>query len=370
LKNVIVIGGGISGLLTAIQMVNAGIPCSVIERKKYPFHRVCGEYVSNEALQFLKSLKLFPSEYNPPQIQRFQLSSVSGKSEILDLDLGGFGISRYAFDHFLYEKAKSAGVKFFLQEEATDIQYQDDSFLVKTSARTIGAHIVVGAFGKRSRIDVQLKRNFIKKRSPYVGVKYHVRTDHANDLIALHNFNGGYCGISNVEEGRTNLCYLTHRDNVRKFKSISEMERAVLYENPFLKKIFLNSEFLFDKPETINEISFETKLPVEDHVLMTGDAAGMITPLCGNGMAMAIHSSKLLCHQLIESITQHQSRATLERNYTRAWNAQFKNRLWFGRQVQNLFGNRIASNVAVNLAVHIPMIANIIIKRTHGNTFT
>lgn len=370
MKNVIVIGGGISGLFTAIQVVNAGIPCSVIERKKYPFHRVCGEYVSNEVLLFLKSLQLFPDEYNPPSIQRFQLSSVSGKSETLNLDLGGFGISRYAFDHFLYEKAKSAGVEFFLEEEATDIQFIDDKFLVKTPLRTLEGNNVVGAFGKRSRIDIQLKRNFIQKRSPYVGVKYHIRTDHPVDLIALHNFNGGYCGISNVEEGKTNLCYLTHRDNVRKYKSIGEMEHAVLHKNPFLKKIFLDSEFLFDKPETINEISFETKLPVEDHVLMTGDAAGMITPLCGNGMAMAIHSSKLLCDQLLESIRQNHSRTTLEQNYTRVWNAHFKNRLWFGRQVQNLFGNHIASNVAVNLAVHVPFIANMIIKGTHGKTFT
>ncbi len=369
MKNVVVIGGGISGLLTAIQLVNAGIPCSVIERKRYPFHRVCGEYISNEALPFLKSLGLFPSEHRPAQIQRFQLSSTSGKNEILSLDLGGFGISRYVFDHFLYEKAKAAGVEFYLEEEAREIQFEDNAFSIGTSLRTVDAHIVIGAFGKRSKMDVYLKRKFIQQRSPYVGVKYHIRTVHPPDLIALHNFDGGYCGISNIEDGKTNLCYLTHRDNIRKFKSINEMEMAVLHQNPFLKKIFLNSTFLFDKPETINEISFETKLPVEDHVLMIGDAAGMITPLCGNGMAMAIHSSKILCDNLIRSIKLNEDRDVLERNFTTAWNAQFRNRLWYGRQVQNLFGNRVASSIAVNLAIHIPFVAHAMIKGTHGKPF-
>lgn len=369
MKNVVVIGGGISGLLTAIQIVNAGIPCSVIEKKRFPFHRVCGEYISNEAVPFLKTLGLFPSEYAPADIKRFQLSSISGKNEILNLDLGGFGISRYLFDKFLYEKAQSAGVEFFLDTEAHEIQFADDAFLVRTSRQSLEAHLVVGSFGKRSKIDVYLKRKFIQKRSPYVGVKYHIRADHPHDLIALHNFDGGYCGISNVEDGRTNLCYLTHRDNIKKFKSIREMEMAVLHQNPFLKKIFLNSEFLFDKPETINEISFETKSPVEDHVLMTGDAAGMITPLCGNGMAMAIRSSKLLSDLLIKNIRQNETRDVLERNYTHAWNAQFRNRLWYGRQVQNLFGNRTASNIAVNLAVHLPFVANAMIKGTHGEPF-
>ena len=148
------------------------------------------------------------------------------------------------------------------------------------------------------------------------------------------------------------------------------MEEAILFKNPFLKNIFHNSQFLFDKPETINEISFETKLPVEDHVLMIGDAAGMITPLCGNGMAMAIHASKILSDLIITHTgTGNFTRQLLEQHYSEAWNKLFKNRLWFGRQVQKLFGNEWASNAAVNLAINIRPIANMIIKGTHGDPF-
>ena len=70
------------------------------------------------------------------------------------------------------------------------------------------------------------------------------------------------------------------------------MERQVLLKNPHLKRIFSEADFVFGRPEVINEISFETKDPVENHILMAGDAAGMITPVCGNGMAIAIHSGK------------------------------------------------------------------------------
>jgi flavin-dependent dehydrogenase len=147
------------------------------------------------------------------------------------------------------------------------------------------------------------------------------------------------------------------------------MEREVVCQNPLLKKIFLNSEFLFDKPETINEISFETKVPIENHVLMVGDAAGMITPLCGNGMAMALHSSKILSDHIVDHMKHNKSRTTLEQNYTSEWNAHFRKRLWFGRQVQKLFGTHSASNFAVNLAVRVPFIANTIIKGTHGQPF-
>jgi flavin-dependent dehydrogenase len=144
-----------------------------------------------------------------------------------------------------------------------------------------------------------------------------------------------------------------------------------LFENPHLKKIFNEADFLFKKPEVINEISFETKEPVWNHILMAGDAAGMITPLCGNGMAMAIHASKILSDLIIEHGNDPGfSHQQLERAYANSWRKTFSKRLWIGRQIQNkLFGTEWGSNVGVNLALHSKLIANTLIKLTHGNVF-
>ena len=370
MKQVIIIGGGICGLLTAIQLVRNEISCVVIEKRKYPFHRVCGEYISNETKPFLQKLNLYPTQFDPPEISRFQLSSIAGKSKTLPLDLGGFGISRFTYDNFLYESALRAGVEFIIEEEAQQIRFHGSHFSITTNKREIAGLIVIGCHGKRSKVDVQLGRAFISKRSPYVGIKHHVRIDHPGDLIALHNFPGGYCGISNVEDQKTNLCYLTHRDNLRRYRNIQEMEVAILGKNPLLKSIFERAEFIFDRPETINEISFETKSPVEQHVLMGGDAAGMITPLCGNGMSIAVHTSKILSDILCDELRRQEwSRATIEGRYTQAWNSFFSRRLWFGRQVQRLFGNEMASNLAVGFALKIRPLANAIIRNTHGQPF-
>jgi Dehydrogenases (flavoproteins) len=341
----------------------------VFEKKSFPFHRVCGEYISNETVPFLKSIGLFPQEFNPPQIHQLQLTSVNGKSATLPLDLGGFGISRYAFDYFLYQKAKEKGVIFYLDTEVDRIIFNDNRFEVSANQTIHTSDVVIGSFGKRSRLDVAMTRTFIKKRSPYVGVKYHIKTEHQHDLIALHNFKDGYCGISNIEDGKTTLCYLTHRDNLKSSGNIKEMEESILFRNPFIKQIFLNSEFLFERPETINEISFETKAPVENHILMCGDSAGMITPLCGNGMAMAIHSSKVASN-LVQAFCEDKiDRAQLESQYKNQWEALFASRLNAGRLIQNLFGSEWASNVAVNLARHTKPVANYLISKTHGQAF-
>lgn len=363
-RAVVVIGGGVAGLTTAIMLRRNGHDVVLIEKKAYPFHRVCGEYISNEVRGFLDNQGLLP-EIDLPEISKFCLSSVSGTKSETKLEMGGFGISRYKFDNYLYGVAKSEGVEV-LQENVIDVKFKRKNFQITTRDRGFKAKVCIGAFGKRSNLDQSLDRPFFKRRSPYIGVKYHAKTNHPLNQIALHNFEGGYCGVSLVENGITNICYLSRRENLKEHGEISEMERKVLFKNPELKRLFTESEFLWDKPEVINEISFEAKQPIENHILMCGDSAGMITPLCGNGMAMAIHAAKILSDKVDRYLNREMSRDELELSYQMEWKTLFRNRLWFGRQVQRLFGNQTLSNFSVQLVNNVKPLSRMIIKGTHG----
>lgn len=369
MRKIVVIGGGLAGLISSIQLVRAGIACTVIEKKSYPFHRVCGEYISNEALPFLKSAGLFPKDVKLPRINLFEFSDFDGRRCRIPLDLGGIGISRYLFDHFLYSAARKEGVRFQLNTEVSALAFREERFEFETQFGKDMADLVIGCFGKRSRIDAQQNRAFIRKRSPYVGVKYHTRADHPDELISIHNFSGGYCGVCNVEDGLTNLCYLVHRNQLRKYGDLHEMEREVLKSNPILRDLFDRSSFVFQRPEVINEISFETKAPVENHILMAGDAAGMIAPVCGNGMAIAIRSGKMVADLVKEYCAGKMDRKMLERRHAQEWNHEFKTRLLFGRYVQRLFGNRRFSRLALNVALLSRPVATALIRRSHGKVF-
>jgi flavin-dependent dehydrogenase len=252
--------------------------------------------------------------------------------------------------------------------QVTDLYFDsvEDRFRVELSDFSYReAYFVLGAFGKRSKLDQVLDRPFFSKRSPYIGVKYHIKTQGSRNTVALHNFDGGYCGINAIEGDTFNLCYLGSREQLRQYGSIPEMEKNVLWKNPILHRIFQESDFLWEKPEVITEINFERKLPVENHLLLLGDAAGLITPLCGNGMAMAIHSAKLAC----EALQSGKTRQEVEEVYARSWNEQFYQRLGAGRAIQRLFGSGRGSVIARNLIAHVPFVARVLLKNTHGKSF-
>ncbi|MGA0555148.1 NAD(P)/FAD-dependent oxidoreductase [Larkinella sp. VNQ87] len=364
---VIIIGGGLAGLVSSLELARVGHTVTVVERKTYPFHKVCGEYVSNEVRPYLESLGLELHALGATHIDRFQFTSPSGRSLETGLDMGGFGLSRYTLDHALFQLGQAAGVRFLLGKQVDSVTFQADGFSVELAdGQRLTARMVLGAYGKRSRIDKQLERPFMQKPSPYVGVKYHIRTDAPVDTVALHNFKDGYCGLSSIEDGKYCLCYLTTRDNLRPFGNIAAMEQAVLCQNPHLKRIYETAEFLYEKPGVINEFSFSPKKAVEQHILMIGDSAGLITPLCGNGMALAIRSGKLASELSTRFLTNQLSRTELENRYQAEWSRQFAGRLRVGRTVQRLFGNPWLSEAAVTVFGGFKPLLRRVIRQTHG----
>ncbi len=366
---VTIIGGGLAGLTAGIHLSKIGIKVTIIEKNSFPKHKVCGEYISNEVLPYLGWLGLEIKKLNPTNISKLQFSTLNGKFINTTLPLGGFGISRYVLDEFLYKKAISNGCKF-IHETVESINFLNEQFEIKTNNNaTFTSNIVIGAFGKRSNLDQNLNRKFIKKKSPWLAVKAHYSGNFDNDLVGLHNFNGGYCGVSKVENDKINVCYLADYETFKKYKNIDEYQKNIVFKNPNLKNIIGNATLLFDKPLTISQISFEEKKAVENHILMIGDTAGLIHPLCGNGMAMAIHSAKIVS-ELIENFCENniKSRKDLEIEYQNQWNLNFKNRLKMGRFISNLLQNPKLSEFLIKILIVFPILLPIIIKKTHGKS--
>jgi flavin-dependent dehydrogenase len=365
--DVIIVGGGLAGLTSAIHLAKHQFRVLIIEKNSYPKHKVCGEYVSNEVLPYLNYLGFDPFEFGAQRISDFELTTHNNKAMKAKLPLGGFGISRYEMDFRLYRQAVQHGVSV-VEDTVVDVLFIDDMFQVQTKkGQSFTSKITIGAFGKRSNLDLKFQREFISKKSPYLGVKIHVSGDFPKNKVALHNFKGGYCGVSKVEKEHINLCYITSYAAFKTYKDIDDFQDKVLFKNRALKELFQHSNPEFEQPLTISQISFATKKPIENHMIMCGDSAGMIHPLCGNGMAMAIRSAHLASNLIIDYLqNKKQTRAELERKYATAWKRTFSFRLKVGHSIAYLFRQDWLAPKLLLVLRGMPFLIPSIIRMTHG----
>ncbi|HVK97131.1 MAG TPA: NAD(P)/FAD-dependent oxidoreductase [Flavisolibacter sp.] len=374
--DIAIVGGGLAGLSAAILLARSGRSVVLFEKEKYPYHKVCGEYISMESWPFLQSLGMPLKDMDLPIIDSLLITAPNGKSFHTKLPLGGFGISRYTLDHHLAEIAKEAGVHIFENTKVNEIQ-QRDTFFLNTSSTSVETQVVkarvcCAAFGKKSNIDVKWKRTFLnqKQLNNYVGVKYHIETNWPKCLIGLHNFQDGYCGISKVDGNKYCLCFMTTSTNLKKHANdITRLQNELLSCNPHLKQIFQSCKVLPGFPITISQINFNNKTVVENGVLMLGDAAGMITPLSGNGMSIALHTGKIAANLIDKYFEGEITISELEKKYTTEWKKQFSKRMWIGRLLQKFFGSNRLSNFSVGTFKALPFLAKPLIRLTHGKEF-
>ncbi len=366
--DVAIIGGGLAGLTLAIQLAKKNHSVILFEKEQYPFHKVCGEYISMESYPFLEHLGVPFSQLELPFIKHLTISSPKGTVIKRPLKQGGFGISRYTLDLHLANLAKKAGVTLLENTKVEDVVFEQETFTIKTVTEKFTAKIACGTFGKKSNLDLSLKRT-VRPLTNYIGIKYHIKTDLAPDHIELHNFEDGYCGVSKVDGDKYCLCYLSAAGQLQKHGSIKALEDQVLKQNPFLKKYFTESEFLFEKPLAISNVTFEQKSLVENHLLLLGDAAGTIAPLSGNGMSLAMHASFIVAGQIDLFLNGTINRPELENLYQHQWKGTFSSRIKNGAKIQQLFGNNKLTDIAFKTLKPLPFITDALIGLTHGKPF-
>ena len=366
-SDVLIIGGGLAGLCSAIHLSGKGLSIVLIEKEAYPKHKVCGEYVSNETLPYLTSLGIDPFELGAVRIDELDFSVPGVDSLKTSLPLGGFGISRFTLDHALYEKATEKGAKI-VQDQVEKIDFAKDKFQIITKKRkSYSSLFVIGAYGKRSVLDKKLDREFISKKSSYVAVKAHYKGFFPENLVGLYNFEGGYCGVSNVEGKKLNVCYIVDYRVFQKYKSIDRFEEEMLKSNKDLNAVLETSERVFKKPLSISQISFDTKELLVDHVLMCGDSAGLIHPLCGNGMGMAIGAARLVSDAILSYFNgKLKTREEVEKQYVQQWNKSFKSRLRTGHALALLLRHYKTTLILLPFLRSFPAILRRIIRATHG----
>ena len=367
--DIIVVGGGLAGLSFAILSARSGRKVLLIEKGKYPRHKVCGEFISRESLRFMRDLGLPINELHLPMIDKFVLTSPYGSKATCKLNTGGIGISRYLIDDLLAKIAIENDVEMLTELKVSSIikSQETANYIVKSNNGNLyESKLVIGAFGRNSGLDNEPDST----KEKFIGVKYHVSEGPADDTIEIHNFKGGYCGISKVEGDKYCLCYLAkasvfaeHGSNIERF------ENEVLNQNKHLRKRLEAPRLI--NPVVTSKIQFGIRDNFSEQVLSIGDAAGFIPPLTGNGMSLAFRAAKRLHATSEDFFNGKIDIPTLYQQHQHYIQHYLKNRINKGIFLQSLlFVNHKLFNQGLMFSLtKIPGLLKILSRQAEGKGF-
>lgn len=369
-----IVGGGPAGCSAAITLAKRGMRVVLFEAKTYPHDKLCGEFLSPECTIMLDRLGLSDAlrAKNPVFINTVCLTAPDGTKWETRLPGCAWGLSRKTLDATMAERARGLGVDV---REATTVHNIRGSlsqgFDIETRSAGTQAHarLVIAAHGKRSTLDRALRRRFLDRGQPFIALKSHFQGPSLPNRIELHAFRGGYCGMSEFEGGVANVCLLAHESvfkNARgdDSKHIDAFINWMMTQNARLGAWLARAKQIDPRWISIAQVPFVSKRAVVGDVLMAGDAAGLIVPLAGDGIAMALRSGEVAASHGVGFLRGQMSEVALKRKYEGQWRREFAARLRLGRMLQVLMLRPRLLALSLRVIGGVPPIGRFLIRHT------
>jgi flavin-dependent dehydrogenase len=326
----IAVGGGPAGAAFALELARHGRPVILLERTRGPHHKVCGEFLSEEAQSILCSFGIDPRTLGAASVTRFRLAR-GRRQALATLPFRAAGLSRMRLDEVLLGAAERAGAQVVRGARVTGIHPEGEAVMVAGESQTWRAAAVALATGKHAL------RGLGAPHGTMVGFKLHLRSRAAVQLLAdvvqLVFFRGGYVGACLVEDGTLSLAWVMDDHLVRAVGSSWEAQRAFLgSQSPFIAKLVNSAEPMFAKPFATAAISygFLRSAAIASAIYPVGDQLGVVPSFTGDGMAIALYSGLAAAR----AVLKRQSAADYQRDLIAAMRRQFRLAWGIGRLLE------------------------------------
>jgi flavin-dependent dehydrogenase len=293
---VVIVGGGLAGSAAAIGLARAGRYVVLIERDAQAQHKVCGEFLSQEALKYLGSLGLGVAGVGAVAIRSVRLACQGGVSEA-ELPFRAMSVTRRRLDEELLRLADDAGATVLRGRRVQELAREGAGW----RATVEGAEPVLAdaAFLATGKHDVRGRARPKGKQPDLVALKMYWRLlpEQAAALeshVELMLYRGGYAGLQPVEDGAANLCCLVERAELQRLGGRWEnLLAAMQQECGLLRERLQGAQALLERPLAISGIPYGYVRAVSDGVWALGDQAAVIPSFTGDGMSIALHSGCL-----------------------------------------------------------------------------
>ncbi len=288
--DLIVVGGGPAGCAAAITAAHSGASVLLLERSRFPRHKVCGEFVSAESLDLLQ--KLFVLVYRRLIFESLRIPHgrifSDGAALPVEIDPPAASISRFDLDSALWESCMRNGVEA-RQDSAVQKVNGTGPFTVECGEEQFHAKAIINAAGRWSPLTSAATRTRLAKVR-WIGIKAHFSENSPPSSVDLYFFAGGYCGVQPIifadnDSARINACAMVRAD-------VATTMEQVLRSHPALRERSRGWQPVMD-PVTTSPLVFHKPEPVQKGMLQAGDAATFVDPFIGDGISLALRSGAM-----------------------------------------------------------------------------
>jgi flavin-dependent dehydrogenase len=351
-----IIGAGPAGSSAAITAARLGARVILLEARDFPRHKVCGEFVSAEALDVLAGLlRDVPSSNSlfdaAPVIDRTRLLLGMRVVEA-PVSPAAFSITRYDLDALLWKAAQAAGVEARANCEVL-ASAGDGPFQMQTSSEKFTAKAAIVAAGRWSQFTFD---RTVPPGPKWMGLKAHFCEVNPPSSTDLYFFENGYCGVQPVAKDVVNACAMVRSDTATSLQEVFGL-------HPALAKRAAGWNGATPAVSTAPLI-YRPPRPVGGNVVFVGDAAAFIDPFAGDGISIALRSGQAAGQYVGKFLAGKMTLAESVAAYQREYFRQFTPLLIAASQVRSLLSlPRLAKAAAFEL-LRFPGVMLFVIRKT------
>jgi flavin-dependent dehydrogenase len=381
--DVIIAGGGPAGSSAAIHLASRDFSVLLLEKSTFPRPKLCGEFISPECVQHFEKLGVANEmqQSHPALINETVFFSRRGRKTVVPSSwFGGvaaLGLSRATMDYNLLNRARAVGVEVLDGATVTKVlQDEDGACGVGVKNRNgefeYEARIVVDATG-RARSLARKVETRLSQKPKLVAFKTHLENTNAPlTACEIYSYPGGYGGISTVEKGLSNLCFISNAAYVKDASSDPEtvLRRSVML-NPRAAYTLRDAHVCTDWLSVAIE-SFGRYRPSPIRGLLAiGDAASFIDPFTGSGMLMALESGDLVAQTIVrhEHKLGHRVDAIeqLCSDYSFAYRKKFDSRLRICSMLRRVAFRPLLAQFTISICASSNHVSNWLARATRSS---